>query len=329
MSNRARVPACRARARVPAMFTGFLLLFCGGATATADTIRVIASQASVRLQPDPNSQVIETVAAGVVLEIRGLQGNWYVVVLPSAQGAQRIGYISVSDVEVFGTQGQPLDNPLDRANPVRAAPPAQVSSVDTGVEISAIYGANKAFPLSPVEPFAQGLVLGGLRSVRIDAESNRQRVIGVNVAGQPSRFVLVFTEVLYHDFGESRVSGVVLLGSTLSGGRRVSVFSPRQTITYRPTLLEWTSGIRVPFPAGTWRVRPYVAGGAGLLSLKQEATGAETSLSERTNDFTYHVDVGTRVFVTGWFGVAPEFRIVHIPDGTFYRVLVNAVFRVG
>lgn len=203
---------------------------------------------------------------------------------------------------------------------------AQSLSIDEGVEISAIYGANRAFPFSFTEAFALGVDLGGLSVVRIDAEPNNQRVIGANVAGHVSRFVLVFTEVLYNDFGESQVSGAELLGISRTGA---FILSPRVTIAYRPTLLDWTSGIRVQFPAGTRRLRPYVAGGAGLLSLRQEATGSGFSLRERTNDFTYHVDFGTRVFVTSWFGVAPEFRVVHIPDDTFYRVLISAVFRVG
>jgi hypothetical protein len=201
---------------------------------------------------------------------------------------------------------------------------AQTPSGQHAVEIAPIFGANRAFPFSFTEAFAEGLTLGGLGLVRIDAEPDDQRVMGLNVAGHVSRFVLVFTEVLYNDFGESQLSGATFLGISRTGQ---FLFSPRVSIAYRPTLLDWTGGVRVQFPTGSWRVRPYVAGGAGLVSLKQESHAEEISLSERTNDLTYHVDVGVRVFVTRWLGFAPEFRVVRIPDDTFYRALIGTVFR--
>jgi hypothetical protein len=201
---------------------------------------------------------------------------------------------------------------------------AQTPPVDGGIEISPIVGANRAFPFSFTEAFAEGLRLGGLGLVRVDAETNSQRVVGANVASHVSRFVLVFTEVLYGDFGESQVSGATLLGVSRTGQ---FILSPRVTIAYRPALLDWTGGVRVQFPTGAWRVRPYVAGGAGLLSLKQQAQGGGITLADRTNDLTFHVDAGVRVFLAGWFGLAPEFRVVRIPDDTFYRVLISTVFR--
>ena len=128
--------------------------------------------------------------------------------------------------------------------------------------------------------------------------------------------MLAFTEFVYDDLGESRFSGRFEL-------------SPRINITFRPTLLDWTSGIRVQFPVDSWRVRPYLAAGGGIAHLKRKADGgAWISVSDSSNHFTYHLDAGSRVFVTGWFGVAPEFRVVRIPDDTFYRVLISAVFRL-
>ena len=126
--------------------------------------------------------------------------------------------------------------------------------------------------------------------------------------------MLAFSEFLYNDLGESRVSG------------RVG-FRPRTDFTMRTQFFEWTSGVRVQVPAGTWRVRPYFGGGAGIVRTKMDSESAAGSLSMSGDDFTYHVDLGVKLLVTDFFAVAPEFRVVQVPDDTYYRVLAGATFR--
>lgn len=184
---------------------------------------------------------------------------------------------------------------------------------DGRFELTVGYGTNRDL-ISLAEPFATGLRIGGIRDVRIDREPAAQRSILVNAGGAVGRYLVAFSEFLYNDLGESRVSG------------RVG-FLPRTTFTMRTQFFEWTSGVHVQVPAGTWRVRPYFGGGAGIVRTKMDSESPAGSVSLSGDDFTYHADLGVKLLVTNSFAVAPEFRVVQIPDDTYYRVLVGAVFR--
>jgi len=92
------------------------LVLLSVSNADAQTVRVVAGEAAVRLKPDPNSSVIATVPAGAILQVRSKEGFWYSVSLPAeSQGVLRVGYISVTDVEVFGSSSGSLTTPP--ANP--------------------------------------------------------------------------------------------------------------------------------------------------------------------------------------------------------------------
>jgi hypothetical protein len=184
---------------------------------------------------------------------------------------------------------------------------------DQRFELTVGYGTNRDL-FSLAQPFATGLTLAGIRDVRIDREPADQRNILIGAAGAINRYVLAFSEFLYNDLGESRVSGRVGL-------------RPRTDFTMRTQFFEWTSGVHVQVPAGTWRVRPYFGGGAGIVRTKMDSGSAAGSLSMSGDDFTYHVDLGVKLLVTDFFAVAPEFRVVQVPDDTYYRVLAGATFR--
>lgn len=131
---------------------------------------------------------------------------------------------------------------------------------------------------------------------------------------------MLFNELLYSGDGESRLSG--RFGS-----------QPRASFTVSARTFEWTSGARVQFPAGTWRVRPYAGGGVGVAwtTIRGSGAGGDVVVTDSVtaHDLTYHVDAGVRLFLTRVFGIAPEFRLVNIPDDRFYRVLVSGVIRFG
>lgn len=64
-------------------------------------VRVVASQANIRLKPDLQSAVISTVPLGGVLEVVKKEGYWYHVALPADEkGFVVTGYIHQSTVEV-------------------------------------------------------------------------------------------------------------------------------------------------------------------------------------------------------------------------------------
>jgi len=89
-------------------------------------VQVIVARANVRLSPDLNSQVIEQIPMGAVLEYTQVEGEWYLVNLPpNAQGFVITGYIHQSVVTVVSEAAPPERQPVRRppAVPQRTVPP--------------------------------------------------------------------------------------------------------------------------------------------------------------------------------------------------------------
>jgi hypothetical protein len=83
-----------------------LLVLVLGVLAFAEDqkVRVIASQANIRLKADLQSTVLSRVPLGGILDVLKKEGEWYFVKLPpDAQGVVVTGYIHQSTVEVMET----------------------------------------------------------------------------------------------------------------------------------------------------------------------------------------------------------------------------------
>lgn len=89
-------------------------------------VQVIVERANVRLSPDLNSQVIDQVPMGAVLEYTQAEGEWYLVNLPpNAQGFVITGYIHRSVVNVVTETAAPPRQRVRQPPPVpqRTVPP--------------------------------------------------------------------------------------------------------------------------------------------------------------------------------------------------------------
>lgn len=189
---------------------------------------------------------------------------------------------------------------------------AQAPAPDRALEATVLYGVNR--DLSIADAAAQLLVDAGLADVRIDSEPTQWN-LGINIAGNPVKFLMIQTELLYNDLGESRVSALVTPRT-------------RASVNLRGKMFEWTAGARLQVPAGSWRVQPHFGASVGVTRLTSEVDTPGFSSEDDFTDVVYHFGIGTRLFFTRSFGVAPEFRFVRLPDVNFQRVLVGAVFRV-
>jgi hypothetical protein len=199
------------------------------------------------------------------------------------------------------------------AEPASAQPPA----IDEGAQFIVFTGTNRDLSLGT--SIAEGMRSAGFQDVRIESDASTQWLVGLHAGVHIGRFVLGFTEVLFNNTGRSSVSGRA----------GPSIFSPRATIEARTRLVELTGGLHVQLPVGTWRVRPYVGGGAGLMRGVIDFTLPSETIRQTTNDVQYHIDAGVRIFATRHVGVSTEFRSVQVPDLSFYRVLIGAVFKVN
>jgi hypothetical protein len=86
----------------------------------AEQVRVIARETTIRLRPDPNSDVIEMVTSGTVLEAVAKAKDWLAVFLPTKEGqVPRFGFVRVAAVERFETpEGQFRLNPANARSSV-------------------------------------------------------------------------------------------------------------------------------------------------------------------------------------------------------------------
>jgi len=91
-----------------------------GQQAKTATVRVVAPEASVRLQADPAAQPIATVKAGTLLEVKFHEGDWYGVLLPAdANGLRQYGFVAANQVEPvkFVAQAPQVATPRDLGPP--------------------------------------------------------------------------------------------------------------------------------------------------------------------------------------------------------------------
>lgn len=110
---------CCPKHAVVALFACVAASLLTAAMVRADTIRVVSSQANVRLNAAETSPVMLALAPGTVLEDATRDGDWFRVTLPAeAGGLRRIGYVRATLVEVLSTS--PAATPTG-APSVRAA----------------------------------------------------------------------------------------------------------------------------------------------------------------------------------------------------------------
>ena len=184
-------------ATVSAGLVLFVFLFGAGATtASAQTVRVTAPEATVHLNPDTASPALTTVKAGTLLETAGPKGDFYVVVLPpDPSGLRRMGYIVMTAVErvgpaAAGAEGQP------RAVLPSAARPTRAGFGRGGLELSGYFGTNRNLA-GFNEAFASGLEAGGLDYVTWEDRLPRPWTAGMTVGAATGRWLVTFGEFAY------------------------------------------------------------------------------------------------------------------------------------
>src|SRR5262249_10237415 len=116
-----------------------ILIFAVAATASADTVRVIADRALVWTQPGGVSLVMNQLLKGQTAEVVRRVGEWYEIVAPPGSGGRdrRTGFISASQI-VLDPERQLSQRPRPTRPPartVRVRPPyARVFTVSAGYQ---------------------------------------------------------------------------------------------------------------------------------------------------------------------------------------------------
>jgi hypothetical protein len=119
-----------------------IFMVCAAATASADTVRVVADRALVWTQPGGVSIVMNQLLKGQTAEVVRRVGDWYEIVAPpgSGGGDRKTGFISASQV-VLESGGTPSTRqaPAGRTPPQparrRSAKSPRVLNIDAGFRV--------------------------------------------------------------------------------------------------------------------------------------------------------------------------------------------------
>jgi hypothetical protein len=262
----------------------------------ADSVRVTAAQAAVRLNPAAESPIIGTFKAGTILEIKGKEGEWYGVLLPAdAQGLRRYGYVEGSLVE-------PFDERAGMSKPDAAQRPPQTPPAFDPVQF-----ANAELPLAK-----EGVYVGF-------RYSNNDHRAGGDFDGL--HFVRFAEEVLAVPQLGSAGGPAFLVGYRMAGGA-IEVAYLRSTHPGVWSGLSGTGRYQALDVDGKYhlfankRIQPYLLGGLGFSWLRVLDGVFPLSSGGGTGDGTL-----TGVGFNGGAGVAvyPHPR-VSVSGGASYRL---------
>jgi len=264
------------RAIPPALFL-ILSLCTVRPAAAADTVRVIAAQAAVHLNADPNSLTVATVPAGTVLEVNGRQGAWYQVWLPAERegGPRRLGFLAASDGELIAGTGAP--------GQTAAPPPLEEPPVVT-----------------PQRRRLSG-DFDGFGGVTLNLPGARAIVVGPGgqVADSGERNVLpTFGLVLSRWFGSGSVGVFVDFSGVDFGSAFAQVGNNRSEAS--GAAVDFHGGWQFQYPG---RIRPYVLGGVGVYFQKSVIDGTLNGVPvvsiDQTDTFLSYVFGGGVRFMIG------------------------------
>jgi opacity protein-like surface antigen len=245
-------------------------------------VRVTRDQATIWRQGFASAAAI--VKAGTVLEVVGIRGDWYEVILPTSSGiAGQTGLISVRQVELFD------------------GPPPKVLAPVAGGSARAAAAVPSAAPQTAVRVFGQ------LGYQWFDASNSFNAVVDRGGG------------VFYGAGGEFRYDDRIFVLASLarfrSTGERVFVLDNEvfklgipDTITVTP--LTFTAGYRFPRRSMT----PYVGGGIGRYYFTEKSEFADPSEDVDAQFTSYHFLGGVEWRGSRLIATSLELQYTHVPD---------------
>jgi hypothetical protein len=201
------------------------------------------------------------------------------------------------------------------ASPALSQPSPASGRESVALEVSGFGGASGGLPSSELAgAFAEGLRIGGLRNIRTEPGDALKWLVGGRVGAGVGTHLLVTVDFLLNRIANPSFSGTVL-------GRLTN-------ISTRMTFLDYTGGVQYMF--STRGVAPYLAAGFGVVRLSVSADGdlLTTALTAAESDLTTNFGGGVRLYLGPSWGLQPDFRIVTVPDETFFRTSVGVFYQI-
>lgn len=173
-----------------------LFLFSGYAMADKFKIRVIVSEAKVRLKPDLNSTTIANVQLGAILEAKKSSEECCEVTLPpNKNGFVVVGYIQSSSIQrvpeakKMGEQEKPLEQRIVERT---VFPPQEYFQIERNsrIEFGVRGGLNTASPDQEGNKRKLGFLLGGFLSYKLSRLFTIQPEVNfsMRIRGKPNAY---------------------------------------------------------------------------------------------------------------------------------------------
>jgi hypothetical protein len=306
-----------------------LVLFPVWGNAEQIKIRVIVESATILARPNVDSEILQKVPIGVILEADAQRGEWYQVTLPPDQeGKVRSGFIKSSFVEVISRIGtvepQKKTEPVRTIEPVKTIQPRQKTVTKPAPEKIAY--KEKRYGTSGTK------IMGGFVSANLDLTTS------IDVAGAEldldryKKSKAGFTGGIGYEIGSKIALEIDLFYIQKGAKFQGETFIPDLGISGNFSVTQSINQISLPvllkvrvLPGST----PYFFGGgevAFVLSseisytLEDTMTGAAVKDTEDTKDSIKDIDYGL-VFGAGFeinFGPIPFYV-----EGRYHMGLAN------
>jgi hypothetical protein len=312
-----------------------LVLFPIWGNAAQIKIRVIAESAAILDSPSADSEVLQKVPIGVILEAQAQRGEWYQVTLPpDSAGKVRSGFINSSFVEVISRIGtvepQKKTEPVRTIEPIKTIQPRQ-KTVPPPAPEKISYG-EKRYGASGIK------IMGGFVSANLDLTTS------IDVAGaeldldQYKKSKSGFTGGIGYEMGSKIALEIDLFYIQKGAKFQGETFIPDLGISGKFSVTQSINQICLPvilkvrvLPGST----PYFFGGgevAFVLSseisytLEDTTTGYKIADNEDTKESIKDIDYGIV------FGAGFEINAGPIPfyvEGRYHMGLANLLDTSG
>jgi len=264
--------------------------YAQAAAAQVNTVRVVAKQAQIRLQPNARSPLIGQAVSGTLLQVVSREGDWYrVVVTPQVR--------LVPTAPASGFVEARLVQPLPPGDPRSLGKPGAVAGGPAGRQAAR----------APVPLQLRPRRFGQVAYQQYDASSSFEAIFGsasAPIYGGGIDVLIGRSLFLQGDVTHMRRTGeraFVFEGEVFQLGIEQEV---------QVTPITFNAGYRF---GKNPRLVPYVGGGAGVCLYRERSPGSGADARFSRNGVVYQGLGGFEFRLSRWLAAAAEGRYSYIP----------------
>ena len=157
-----------------------LLILPAVVHAQKQEIRVVVENATIRIKPDVQGDVIQEPSVGAVFEVEGKEGDWYEIKVRTEVGVLITGYIHEMFVEKLAEKKPEPEREVVRrpVQPVTRAAPRKVTRAEFVINGGYNMGYGISETLSYSDSFSGGLLQSATASGKLNQDLKKPLIFG-------------------------------------------------------------------------------------------------------------------------------------------------------